>query len=70
MSDRWANLWWPSDFAEDLACSSGEEDGKLSPAVFVENLLLFIGALLLIFLVHITVISIVEATWLSKVKNK
>lgn len=67
---RWVNLWWPADFAEDIAskeCAFVGGASDLGALVFVGNLVLVVGILLLIFLIHVAVISGVEAFWLLKV---
>lgn len=43
-------------------------DSKIRSSVFLGNLLLIVGILVGIFVVHIAVISAVEALWLSKVR--
>lgn len=67
---RWVNLWWPAEFAEDIAskeCAFAGGAGDIGALVFVGNLVLVVGILLLIFLLHVAVISGVEAFWLLKV---
>ena len=44
------------------------ESGDIGAIVFVGNLVLFAGALLAIFLLHVFLASGVEAYWLTKVK--
>lgn len=60
---RWINLWWSADFADD----STDHDSKTTSSAFVGNLVLVVGIIFGIFVVHITVISAVEALWISKV---
>lgn len=67
---RWVNLWWTADFAEDFGwggCVLSAGQGDLGASVFVGNLALVVVALVGIFLLHVAVISGVEALWLAKV---
>lgn len=68
---RWTNLWWSAEIGKDFA--SGEcvlELGAsdIGALVFVGNLLLIGSILLGIFLLHVVVVSGIEALWLAKVK--
>ncbi|CAM9909350.1 unnamed protein product [Ectocarpus fasciculatus] len=74
---RWVNLWPPASLARSFAPVSmygelgleGEEDeesGDLSSGVFIGNLVLFLIILLIIFLIHMTVASAIEAYWLAE----
>eukprot|EP00752_Nemacystus_decipiens_P002264 g2145.t1 len=68
---RWINLWWPTDVAEDLlspACDLEAGSGDLGTSVFVGNLLLVLGVLLGVLLLHVAVVSGVEAFWLLKIR--
>lgn len=51
-------------------CNFSASDGNLSPLIFVGNLALVLGILLLVFLLHVTVVSGVEAFWLWKVSRR
>lgn len=53
----------------EAACEFGDGVDTIGVLIFVGILLLFIGGLLCIFLFHVTVVSGVEATWLSKVRQ-
>lgn len=71
-NNRWINLWWPAPapVAEDLAseeCAFDAGAGEIGALVFVGNLILVVGTLLGVFLLHVAVISGVEALWLTKV---
>lgn len=65
---RWINLWVPLDppGLEDT-CNFSMTDGDLGPLIFVGNIILVIGILAGILLLHIAVVSGVEAYWLWKV---
>ncbi len=68
---RWVNLWWPAEIGEDIASEECAFDagGDLGALVFVGNLLLVVGILLGIFLLHVLIVSGVEAFWLTKVRR-
>lgn len=68
---RWANLWWSAQFAEDIysECAFDGAKDEINGLVFVGNLVLVISLLVAIFLVHIAVISGVEAYWLSQARE-
>ena len=69
---RWINLWWPAEVGNHIApeeCAYDAEASELGPSVFVGNLVLVVGILLGVFLLHILVVSGVEALWLTKVKG-
>lgn len=52
-----------------LECSwDGADMNGLGALVFIGNLCLVFGALLLIFLLHVALVSAVEAFWLAKVR--
>lgn len=66
------NLWWPAQVAEDLVsdgCTFGAGADDIGPLVFIGNLALVVGTLLGILLLHVVVISGVEAHWLCKVRE-
>lgn len=68
VNTRWVNLWWKADIADNIQsgeCALGQAADDV--ALFLGNLLLIAGLLLGIFLVHVAVISAVEASWLAKV---
>ncbi|CAM9711290.1 unnamed protein product, partial [Ascophyllum nodosum] len=62
---RWVNLWWSAD-VHSTYCGFGNDDGALGASVFIGNLALIVGVLLVLFLLHVAIISGVEAYWLSK----
>lgn len=47
----------------------GEDETQLDDDVFLGNTALVLGILLAIFLVHVTIISVVEAYWLAQVRE-
>lgn len=62
----------PATTVEDAvpdSCTIEDAPSKLSVLVFVGNILLVAGVLLAILLVHIAVISGIEAYWLVKVRE-
>lgn len=64
------NLWWSAEFADEISsskCFFAADAGDIGAMVFVGNLALVVGILVGIFLVHVAVISGVEAYWLTKV---
>ena len=66
---RWINLWWPANFAEDVtsaSCTVGSA-ADLGAVVFVGSLVLDVGILLGILFLHILLVSLVEAYWMSEV---
>ncbi|CAM9210891.1 unnamed protein product [Scytosiphon promiscuus] len=66
---RWTNLWWAAEFAKDVGrgeCVESAQAGDLGASVFVGNSALIMIALMSIFLLHVAVISGVEASWLAK----
>eukprot|EP00903_Cladosiphon_okamuranus_P021834 g20077.t1 len=68
---RWLNLWWPvpGPIAEDItseACVFETGASDIGALVFVGNLILVVGTLLGVFLMHVAVVSGVEALWLTK----
>ena len=68
---RWVNLWWPAEIGEDIAseeCVFDAGASELGALVFVGNLILVVGILLGVFLLHIVLVSGVEAYWLTKVR--
>lgn len=68
---RWINLWWPAEVAKDIAsdeCAFEIGAGDIGALVFVGNLILVVGILLGVFLLHVAVVSGVEAYWLAKVR--
>lgn len=57
--------------AKDIAsgdCVFGAGAGDIGSLVFVGNLILVVGILLGVFLLHVAVVSGVEAYWLTKVR--
>lgn len=69
---RWTNLWWPASFAHGFAeeCSAGDAFGEVDILVWVGNIVLVGGILLFLFIVHVAVISGLEAVWLSTVRKR
>lgn len=70
--ERWVNLWWPAEFLDDRVsgeCTFFATASDLGAPVFVGNVALVVGVLLGIFLLHIAVISGVEAHWLTRVSH-
>lgn len=70
-AERWVNLWWPAQVAEDITseeCVFETGASEIGALVFVGNLVLVVGVLLGVFLLHVAAISGVEALWLTKVK--
>lgn len=68
---RWINLWIPLDPPGDLedTCNFSVSEGNLSALIFVGNLALVVGILLGVLLLHVAVVSGVEAYWLWKVSR-
>lgn len=69
---RWINLWWPAEVAEGIAsegCVFESGASNIGALVFVGNLILVVGVLLGVFLLHVAVVSGVEAYWLTKVRS-
>lgn len=67
---RWVNLWWPMDIPGDTGsggCVFSAGVGEIGASVFVGNTVLVVGILLGTFLLHVAVVSGVEAYWLAKV---
>lgn len=71
---RWINLWWEAPFAEDVLDEFGQEEcsfggglGEYWSKVFVGNLTLNLVILVSLFVLHMVLISAVEAYWVSKV---
>lgn len=68
-------MWFSLDKADEFkgvlsACNfEDEEGGMINVPIFVGNLISVVGLLLIIFLVHVLVVSGVEAYWLSKVRQ-
>ncbi|CAM9192533.1 unnamed protein product, partial [Hapterophycus canaliculatus] len=65
----WINLWWPAKVAEDIVSEgyifeTGASD--IGALVFVGNLALVAGTLIGIFLLHVVMVSGMEALWLTK----
>lgn len=68
---RWINLWWPAQFADQVtsdSCTLGAGASGLGFPVFVGNVVLVVGILLSIFLLHVMLVSAVEAYWMAKVR--
>lgn len=61
---RWVNLWWRADFAENITSGACAVDDV---ALFMGNSVLVSCCFLGIFLVHVAVISAIEAFWVVKV---
>lgn len=67
---RWVNLWWRFEAVGDLDSSCHlDTEAEMGGAVFAGNLLLVMAILLGIFLLHVVVVSAIEAYWLSKVNR-
>lgn len=67
--ERWVNLWWQPDFATNILSSCEPVTGaNIGGPVFVGNIVLVVGILLSLFLLHVVVISGVEAYWLTKAR--
>lgn len=58
----------PAELIPD-SCEAGEDETQLDDDVFFGNTALVLGILLAIFLVHVTIISVVEAYWLAQVRG-
>lgn len=76
---RWINLWPPASFSEtflprsvsdDLEEKEGRDDapGGMNAAVFLGNIALFLGLLMIIIVVHVAIAAAIEAHWLTKVR--
>lgn len=68
---RWINLWWPADIAEGVvsdSCAFDKGVSDIGALVFVGNFALVVIILSSIFLLHVMVISGVEAFWMAKVR--
>lgn len=67
---RWVNLWlpMPTSMTPD-SCEVGDSETLMDDEVFFGNSALVFGTLLGIFLVHVVVISAVEAYWLAEVRE-
>lgn len=50
-------------------CAFDAEESELGVSVFVGNLALVVGILLAVFLLHILIVSGVEAFWLTQVRG-
>ncbi|CAM9339220.1 unnamed protein product, partial [Scytosiphon promiscuus] len=66
---RWVNLWLP--IPADLSpassdCEEADDDALMTEEVFYGNTALVLGLLVAIFVVHVAVVSIVEAYWLAQ----
>lgn len=68
---RWVNLWltMPASMTPD-SCVMEDPEAQMDDGVFFGNTSLVFGILLGIFLVHVTVVSAVEAYWLAQVREK
>lgn len=66
---RWTNLWWATNIVQDVVpeCTVPTEASDIGTLEFVGNLLLIVLILSVIFLLHVAIISGVEATWLARV---
>lgn len=67
---RWINLWWPAKIGEDIGseeCVFDAGASEIGALVFVGNLVLVVGILLGVLVLHIVIVSGVEALWLTKV---
>lgn len=66
---RWVNLWWPTEIAEgmDEECLGYDIDYETGVS-FPDNILLLLGILVALFVVHVVVVSAVEAKWVAKVR--
>ncbi|CAM9965822.1 unnamed protein product [Ascophyllum nodosum] len=70
---RWVNLWWQPEFARNVTedrCSAGIESSYMGPMVYLGNLLLVGSILTGVLVVHVVVISAVEALWLTRSRAK
>lgn len=69
--NRWINLWYSAKFAEGATgCSfTASADVAIDALVFVGNLALVVGILVAMFMLHVAIVSAVEAYWLSKVSG-
>ncbi|CAM9524910.1 unnamed protein product [Pylaiella littoralis] len=70
---RWVHLWLPADAfrgAVPDSCRLEDDPSDLNVLVFLGNVIIVAVILLTILLVHITVISGVEAYWLVKARAK
>lgn len=69
---RWVNLWvsMPADLTPTTSdCDEADDDAVLSADVFYGNTALVLGLLVAIFVVHVAVVSMVEAYWLAEVRD-
>lgn len=70
MSTRWLHFWIPAEEVEDLVpdeCMYPTKASELSALVVIGNFALGIGTILSILMIHVIVVSGVEAYWLTKV---
>eukprot|EP00903_Cladosiphon_okamuranus_P006435 g6296.t1 len=66
---RWINLWWSTKIGEDIGseeCVFEAGASEIGASVFVGNLVLVLGILVGVFVLHILIVSGVEAHWLTK----
>lgn len=63
-SERWVNLWGKAEWVGSAIPGDCEADGV---GLFAWNFEFVAGCLLGIFLVHMAVVSAVEALWVTKV---
>lgn len=67
-SNRWFNLWVPiGEGSEDVTLPS-EKDNKIDEEDFVGNIVMFWIIGLLILILHVLLVSAVEAYWLQATK--
>lgn len=65
---RWVNLWTPARPVKPEICDYQLGPGDLDAGVVVRNLGIILGVLVGTLILHIFVISGVEAFWLTKVR--
>ena len=66
---RWLNLWPPPDDDKPNFCHDEVEVSDLDPRVVVGNIVLILTILAGLLVVHIVIVSAVEAFWLTKVSG-
>lgn len=67
-SRRWSNLWWPEGIVTyvDEQCQL-DSSGNVVGVSFMDNFVLYLGILIVLFLAHLLILSAVEATWIATV---
>lgn len=67
---RWVNLWLPlSSSLIPESCAIADPEALMDDGVFLGNTAFVFGILVAIFLVHVAVISAVEAYWLAQARG-